>query len=194
MICGLARFAVWESTLQDQLSIRLPKSQWNSGSLIIWSPESRSAHGFDSPGDQEAPKWSDKLLIIDSHELVQTMPEPETYQHEAAIVLSGEAQENFDFETQAGLSSLSLSLPEEDEEGEEGMVPLHLMYANRGESPEVIRGNNAAVASDTVGSPTRDLMLAHLTDSIESRYKRRAPHHFGHRYGKYEPCGWMLPQ
>jgi len=171
MICGLARFAVCESTLQDQLSIRLPKSQWDPGCLIIWSPESRSAHGVDSSRGQESPKWEDKLLVIDVHELVQTMPKPKTCQPEVARESNGKAQLHANFGTPtmgstAILSSHSLVLSEEDEEG---VVPLDSMYANRGESPDVALENNAAVASNTVGSPARGPTLAHLTHSIKNR-------------------------
>jgi hypothetical protein len=180
MVCGLARFAVWESTLQDQLSIRLPKSQWDSGYLIIWSPESRSAHETDRPRDQESPKWDDKLLIIDVHELTRTMPEPNAYQPEAVQEPNGEAQSHIDFGTPArgstaALSSHSFTLP--DEEEEEGIISLDSIYANRGKSPDVAHWDDEADALNTV-SPlivSLDLASALLNYTIKIRWKMRSP-------------------
>jgi hypothetical protein len=180
MICGLARFSVWESTLEDQLSIRLPKSQWDSGTLIVWSPESRSAHRIDHPGDKESPKWEDKLLIIGVHELVQTMPEPEAFQPQLARESNGEAPLHLDLETPArastaGILSHSLPLLEEDEEG---VMPLNSPYANRAKSPDVPDWGNVEDALNTVSPPIVpcDPVSVLLSHTIKIRWKICPPH------------------
>jgi hypothetical protein len=154
MICGLARFAVWESALQDQLSIRLPKSQWDSGRLIIWSPESRSTHGIYDPGSQDSLKWNDNLLMIDIQELLETMPEPPTHEIKDPRYLNGLAQPH-DFETPArgsiaALSSHSLRTPEECEDG---IVALDSININCGDSPGIAHEPEETDTFDVVSSP-----------------------------------------